>query len=1097
MNANGDTSQGGGGVGGNLGLTNAANTFVGTVNINSGVVNYAADGSWGNAANVITIKGGGIVATGNNTINHNIALSSAGNNLIFRTYGGVLETINGNISGSGNVFHTDGGTLALTGSNTFASNLEEANGNYIALGGTNSFTGATCMNGSGKIVLTSNNATSPVSIVLMYGSTLFNINGKSATINGLTSGSSGDTSGVVNLGSGGTLTVNGNGLPSGLTSGLSNASEYGQLTGTGSITYNNSGSPQGQWDWFNTSNNFVGNITVTSGRLRAAINGTDASLGNVNNGIIFNGTPVATLGNGQGNASFQMTSSTSVTFPATRTFTINAGKEGTMYCWGGNTYTILGQVTGSGSIRKEDSGTLQLSNTSNNYAGNTTIVFGAVQLGASQVIPATSVVTVGNISGGSPLLNLNGQNNTIAGLSSGSGTGGQIANNNVGTLPTLTLTLPSGTAQTYGGIIENNTGTGGTLALAIGGSGTQTLAGDNSYGGGTTLTGGTLILAGSNDGFSRVGNGLLTINAGATVLSANDNVLGYDNSTGTTGNVAINNGIWDSKTFALSFGTLTMTGGTLTRSSNFWYFNQPGLISAASGTPIISGGSMSLRPAGGATMPINVAPGVTLTITSVMENDSGASGINQTGGGTLLLLGANTYTGTTTITSGTLQLGNGGTSGSLVGPIVNNSALVYTRSDTSNTNTLASNISGSGSLTVNGGGLVIFTGANSYTGITTISNSSQVSVTNINNEFGPTPGTFVANQLSFLSGGGALFNMGSGFPSGNNLTIDANRGIFVAAGATASFRTGYSGVNVTINSVISGSGGIAKTDTTTDSLILNAANTFSGTTAWNTVGGQNQNGLIQLGNAQAVQNSTVNENYTQANQTSGLTFTGGIANFTLGGLSGSSNQGTTDLSSVGVTLNVGNNNASTAYSGILSGGGSLVKIGSGQLTLSGSNTYNGGTRVSSGTLQMANAGPLGASTGNLTANSGVLDLSGYSPTVAAFSGSNGTVLTSAASASTLTVNGSIAGSTYSGTLANGAGTLGLTKIGRGEHAVPGRSEQLQRPDEYQCRHTRHHRHAKRWRSLLRRQRGHAGRRRLHYGKRPGDGQLRRHGRSGQ
>ena len=303
-----------------------------------------------------------------------------------------------------------------------------------------------------------------------------------------------------------------------------------------------------------------------------------------------------------------------------------------------------------------------------------------------------------------------------------------------------------------------------------------------------------------------------------------------------------------------------------------------------------------------------------MTFTGVI---SGNGQLAKTGAGLLVLPVNDTYSNGTTISAGTLQLGSGGTTGAAgTGAIVNFGTLAYTRTDTANTNTLANNISGSGSLTINGGGLVVLTGSNTFTGITTISNGSQVALTNVDAELGPAPASFVSNQLSFTGVGGTLINMGAGFPSGNNLTIDASRGIFVASGATATFRTGYAGVNITVNSVISGGGGIAKTDTTTDSLILNAANTFSGTTAWNTIGGQAQGGLIQLGNSAALQFSTVNENATAGGN---LTFTGSIGTFIIGGLTGTVNQPLTDLNNAAVTLLVGNNNASTVYTGVLSG----------------------------------------------------------------------------------------------------------------------------------------------------------------------------------
>ena len=65
------------------------------------------------------------------------------------------------------------------------------------------------------------------------------------------------------------------------------------------------------------------------------------------------------------------------------------------------------------------------------------------------------------------------------------------------------------------------------------------------------------------------------------------------------------------------------------------------------------------------------------------------------------------------------------------------------------------------------------------------------------------------------------------------------------------------------------------------------------------------------------------------------------------------------------------------------GSGGLTKQGAGMLTLGGANTYLGGTTVTGGTLQLANASALGAPTGPLTVHSSTLDLNGNSPTVGA------------------------------------------------------------------------------------------------------------------
>ena len=72
---------------------------------------------------------------------------------------------------------------------------------------------------------------------------------------------------------------------------------------------------------------------------------------------------------------------------------------------------------------------------------------------------------------------------------------------------------------------------------------------------------------------------------------------------------------------------------------------------------------------------------------------------------------------------------------------------------------------------------------------------------------------------------------------------------------------------------------------------------------------------------------------------------------------------------------------------LAAGGGSatLVKTGPGFMARSASSSYSGGTKVSAGTLQINNAGALGSPTGALTANGGVLDLAGNSPTVGALS----------------------------------------------------------------------------------------------------------------
>ena len=98
---------------------------------------------------------------------------------------------------------------------------------------------------------------------------------------------------------------------------------------------------------------------------------------------------------------------------------------------------------------------------------------------------------------------------------------------------------------------------------------------------------------------------------------------------------------------------------------------------------------------------------------------SGSGTVNQIGSGTTTLTADNTYTGGTTIAAGTLQLGNGGTSGAILGDVANSGALSFNRSDAV---TFAGLISGSGTVNQNGTGTTILTAQNTYGGPTNVNN---------------------------------------------------------------------------------------------------------------------------------------------------------------------------------------------------------------------------------------------------------------------------------------------------------------------------------------------------------------------------------------
>ncbi|HEY2886392.1 MAG TPA: autotransporter domain-containing protein [Rhizomicrobium sp.] len=100
---------------------------------------------------------------------------------------------------------------------------------------------------------------------------------------------------------------------------------------------------------------------------------------------------------------------------------------------------------------------------------------------------------------------------------------------------------------------------------------------------------------------------------------------------------------------------------------------------------------------------------------------SGTGSLSQIGTGTTILMGANTYSGGTTISAGTLQLGNGGIAGSIVGDVVDNDSLAFNRSDIV---TFGGVVSGTGSVSLLGSGTTILTGTSTYTGTTTVNSGT-------------------------------------------------------------------------------------------------------------------------------------------------------------------------------------------------------------------------------------------------------------------------------------------------------------------------------------------------------------------------------------
>ncbi len=255
----------------------------------------------------------------------------------------------------------------------------------------------------------------------------------------------------------------------------------------------------------------------------------------------------------------------------------------------------------------------------------------------------------------------------------------------------------------------------GTGNLNQMGTGTTVLTGNNSYTGQTSINAGILqVGAGGTSG--KLGTGAIT-NNGTLVLDRSDAVT-VGNDIGGTGAV-VQQG---SGTTVLS-GNNSYQGGTSINAGTV-QVDSDARLGAASGALALNGGSLQTTADTSSQRQItlganggNFSPnaGTTLTAAGAIQ---GAGGLTQAGAGTLVLAANNSYVGQTTINAGTLQVGNGGTSGNLgAGAVNNNGTLVFDRSDV---NTVNNTIAGTGGLTQAGTGTTVLTGNTSYGGSTNV-----------------------------------------------------------------------------------------------------------------------------------------------------------------------------------------------------------------------------------------------------------------------------------------------------------------------------------------------------------------------------------------
>jgi autotransporter-associated beta strand protein len=476
---------------------------------------------------------------------------------------------------------------------------------------------------------------------------------------------------------------------------------------------------------------------------------------------------------------------------------------------------------------------------------------------------------------------------------------------------------------------------------------------------------------------------------------------------------------WTDNSIA-TFGAGSGGGNTVTLTNDV---TPAGIAFAAlNGAYTLAGGGGGINLSG--TMTVNSA--VDGTVGAVVK---GSGKLLKTGAGTLTLSGVNTYTGSTTISNGTLTIGGSGQlgSGTYVGAITNNGTLNFAGSANQ---TLSGVISGSGVLVQSGSSTLTIWGTSSFNGGTTVNNGTlflQAAVRPASGSYSPLGTGPIA-----ISGGTLQVNPGNG--GGNSYTfanaVTLNGGTFyqndgvnhftglltVNGGSGASLiKANYSGKDLYLDGGMAGAGAVKITSLNggygAGLVHVTANGTYGGTITVDNSGGLNGGLFVKANNV--LQNATVDLETTASTDSGnpvGLTIAGSASNVTLAGLTGakaSSYVHNGDATARTLTINVspGNTNLFAGQLGDGTANGNnfaLVKTDAGTLLLAGTNTFVGPTTISNGTLLVNGSlstntvvvatngvlGGIGRLAGRVTLQDGATLIAGTNFTVGALTISN-------------------------------------------------------------------------------------------------------------
>ena len=638
----------------------AANTFSGTTTVASGTLKLADALALQNS--VLGSGGTGIVfdsavterafTLGGLGGNGNLALADSAANAITLTVGNgdLSSSYSGALSGAGSLRKIGAGTFTLSGSNSHS-------GGTVITAGTLQMGSATALGAS-------------TASLAVHGGTL-DMNGFSETV-GTFSGSAGA---VVTSAAAATLTA----------SSAATSEFAGVITGAVALTKQGAGTLT-----LSGNNTYTGTTTISSGALAL---GSGASIGSSSSALVISSAAALRIGNG---ATVNMSGAMRVT--GTGAIYLESGGLFNATQSGGSVQFVADATTSS-----TNAGIL----TSSGGVGTS----GTMSVTASFLRPAgvnngrytfTFDNTIVSATGATFEVGRGGSYNTVT-LTNGAQINASAATVAVDA-SYYTLNVNDGSTLT----LRNN-----TLSLKGGGGSNQTL----NINGGTISNASALSFGGAADSVVNITNGgLLSTNANSTISATNALVSVSDtgshwNMNGRTLGLG-GAGVESNTVRLLNGGQLTAGSVSVAAGDNALEFDGGLLASATSGTLLSGAGAVRIK-AGGATIDTGA---FTSTITAILSQDSGSTGggLTKLGSGHLTLSSANTYTGTTMVSQGTLRAGNASAFGT--------GSIILSSNSTLDLNSLAV----ANTITNNGGTIlnaVNFSGTTELTsGTTTLAN---------------------------------------------------------------------------------------------------------------------------------------------------------------------------------------------------------------------------------------------------------------------------------------------------------------------------------------------------------------------------------------